>query len=76
MKGKIEPRPVLVDVDKVDWKLLREQKDCLLQVRNYIKKPPVATVIDGIISLLDDIQDQAAVEIGEEKVFGKRKSNG
>ncbi len=65
---------IMIDLSKVDWKLLREQKYALIDLLESIIKRSAnknRDVTGGIINLLDDIQDQAAEQIGEEKVFGK-----
>jgi len=54
---------VLVDVSRADWKLLRKQKLCLAKLNTEYSM--------GIVNFLDSIQDQAAEQIGEKKVFGK-----
>ena len=63
---------VNVDLSKVDWKLLRKQKAALVGL-SFSKQfgSPANDILEGIISLLDEIQDQAAEQIGEKKVFGK-----
>ena len=69
---------VTIDFSNVDWKLLRSQKLILLAHMDGVQVTGVATTdspivraLQGIIYLLDDIQDQAAEIIGEETVFGK-----
>lgn len=54
-------------IKNIDWKQLREQKLYLLQTG--IETEPM----DGIIHLLDALQDYAADELGlgEEVVFGE-----
>jgi hypothetical protein len=54
---------------KTDWALLREQKEWLLRMAEYVDNPEHA---DGLINLLDSIQD-AVVEDGirsKQIVFG------
>lgn len=46
----------------IDWKLLREQKLALLKLDNNEEA-------DGLVNLLDDIQDKAAKILGERVVF-------
>lgn len=67
-----------IDADKIDWPLLRKQKRALNQI---LKKGPGRKTIarsfphiEGIISILDHIQDRAALVLGEESVFGRTKS--
>ena len=57
-----------VEIGNVDWKLLREQKFQLCLLEKKCKKQ--RDVIDGILSLLDAIQDSAAETVGNENVFG------
>jgi hypothetical protein len=69
---------VNIDLKNMDWGLLRRQKRHLVTMANdYSKnalkclKPEEAKVLDGIISLIDAIQDNA-VESGqltEQEVF-------
>lgn len=56
---------------KYDWKLLREQKALLLRLAcddGY-------AVLDGVIHMIDDIQDRAVAngDATEAEVFGKGK---
>ena len=62
----------------LDWDLLRDQKECLLNVIDRLAdrkatdmEKEEANCLNGIIHMVDDIQDQAAEIIGEEAVFGK-----
>ena len=68
--NKIEEKKVVVDLSKVDWKMLRKQK-IILDNLSYgrLEKEEVGALV-GMVNLLDNIQDQAAEQIGEEKVFG------
>lgn len=50
----------------MDWKLLRTQKELLLQ---YIKVYKLNNNLMGIIHLIDDIQDYAYDILGIEEVF-------
>lgn len=61
--------PIVVSVAKVDWKLLRKQKRWLTRVA-FATKPHAEA--EGLLALLDDIQDQAARILGDEIVFGKK----
>jgi hypothetical protein len=66
---------VLVNLSKVDWKMLQNQKGELLELRRRLECKPGkqneldAATLTGIIHLLDEIQDQAAEQIGTENVF-------
>jgi hypothetical protein len=56
----------------VDWKLLRKQKALL----NKLAKDPALTVqqvalIDGVLGILDHVQDEAANFIDSKTIFGK-----
>lgn len=52
----------------VDFELLRQQKQWLLSVRPDEKYP----LVDGVIHLIDTIQDQAVAQgVSEAEVFGK-----
>lgn len=68
----MQKKRVRVDVSKVNWKLLRKQKFTLIQLLN---RTDVILAqknhIDGIIALVDHIQDHAAEQLGEVEVFGK-----
>jgi hypothetical protein len=58
-----------------DWKLMRKQKADLIKLSSNSGDAELANRIDGLIRLLNDIQDQAA-ESGiweETEIFGKRK---
>lgn len=71
---------IYIESDKVDWPMLRAQKSTLIEWkagRGIITEDKVDTteVLSGIIHLLDYIQDQAAIVLGEEEVFGKEVSN-
>jgi len=61
-------------LEETDWSLLREQKEILEEIKNKFSKkarsePRYVETIEGILSLLDHIQDAAANDIGEEKIF-------
>lgn len=55
---------------RIDWALLREQKDyCLNEAAN---RPDVAEIYEGIIALMDNLQDTAVNSrlIPRDIVFG------
>jgi len=58
----------------MDWKLLRKQKQSLLEV---ISGQEVTTDrkddLDGILHTIDAIQDDAVDTFGEEEIFGDLK---
>ena len=72
-------KQVTVDLSKTDWKLLRKQKDYLANWCEYIRTGLTESfvehpeLLDGVLSWIDDIQDQAAEKVGERKVFGRLK---
>jgi hypothetical protein len=65
------------DLSRVDWILLRQQKADLLEAIEFyaLHKPAVGEGLNGILHLIDHIQDEAAETLGEEAVFGKLKSD-
>jgi len=62
-------RPVAVSL-AVDWEQLRAQKARLVELADSRSELGGDADLDGIIALLDAIQDQAAEVIGEQAVFG------
>jgi hypothetical protein len=61
------------NLDQVDWEALRDQKGVLVGLagdRGSITKEQ-QEALNGIIHLLDHIQDEAAIGLGEDTVFGK-----
>lgn len=54
---------------KIDWKLLREQKDyCINEAMN---NKDAAHIYDGIVNMMDHLQDEAVANgTPEEEVFG------
>ena len=69
---------VQVDLSKVDWALLRKQKEALITASAALgKRQPFAALkqldtdaFEGLLNLLDHLQDSAATTLGEETVFG------
>ena len=61
-----------IEIDlSVDWPLLRKQKAALLRKTfDMLRDDPDAVLLEGLIELLDHIQDEAAAYLGEEAVFG------
>lgn len=49
-------RHVLIRIPSIDWELMREQKAVLLELSD--KHP----VLEGVISMYDQIQDEAAAD--------------
>lgn len=69
------PGKTNIDLSKVDWKLLREQKAWLaetsLQHVSAEGKKSWHPQAEGLLSLLDHLMDEAAKTLGEKLVFGK-----
>jgi hypothetical protein len=71
----------IVDLSRTDWKLLRKQKKRLanleLVVLDHDKEEDQTyfDAIDGVLNWIDDIQDQAAKQLGDKKVFGRKKAS-
>ena len=64
----------MVDMSSVNWSLLREQKQELLAIRSVRAiSNSEASAIDGIIHLIDFIQDESATQLGETVVFGEKE---
>jgi len=66
---------VLVDLSGVHWGLLRQQKRILVQLLAGCVSPFTLryhSMLQGIVHLLDHIQDEAAKSIGENHVFGTK----
>lgn len=59
--------PVTVTLPSVDWVALRRQKEALLFVSEGGRRPAWS---EGLLSMLDCIQDSAATALGEAVVFG------
>ena len=58
---------------KLDFELLRKQKELLISMVNRRKKPSDAKYhLDGLVTLLDSIQDQAVdkCRVPAKEVFG------
>ena len=58
---------ILVDVTGTNWKLLRKQKIFLLSLDSEEKGDTDS--INGLVHFIDHIQDSAAEQLGEVKVF-------
>ena len=59
--------------EKMDWDLLRQQKETLLELISSCPTRTQAEHVDGVIGLIDNIQDDAVDNHGynEVDVFGK-----
>ena len=64
--------PITFDAHTVDWELLRQQKSYLIDTIQNEDRIDGFHPLDGVVSLLDDLQDRAAALLGETAVFGKR----
>jgi predicted RNA-binding Zn-ribbon protein involved in translation (DUF1610 family) len=57
--------------NEIDWKLLRTQKEVLIQTINYLGSSENQEGLDGLLNLIDSIQDYAADELGIAEVFAE-----
>ena len=60
-----------IKLDNVDWDLLREQKEWLVEEATETIGHAENPFAKGLLSLLDDIQYQAAEQLGTQIVFGE-----
>ena len=58
-----------VDLGSVDWKMLRKQKITLYTEITGAKSEKVKDDLQGILHLIDNIQDQVAEMYGDDIVF-------
>lgn len=64
---------VCLPAGAVDWRLLRKQKAVLAAlILDGVTPGPLREVFEGIISMLDDIQDRAEPVLGTQAVFGRK----
>jgi len=71
---KAMARRVVVDLSRVDWDLLRRQKAILVNLAataEHVTTRRDREAVEGIIELIDHIQDETAIALGEKAVFGK-----
>ena len=61
--SKVKENPLL----HVNYPLLREQKAKLLKLTNVIKNKDVLGGIEGVVALIDSIQDYAVDVLGREE---------
>jgi len=54
----------------VNWKLLRKQKDLLVLLMKDITTDR-SDLLDGLICMIDDMQDQGEVVYGSKAVYGE-----
>ena len=66
--AKVKPAAP-IDLYRVDWGLLRQQKLTLVNLQgNGCYNRQIGHDLQGILHLLDNIQDQAALALGERRV--------
>ena len=65
---------LVIPVRKIDWALLRRQKRVLVGVTLASRKfpPGFLRAADGLLGLLDFLQDEAETVLGPKAVFGRR----
>lgn len=63
----------VLDGSKIDWRLLTQQKSSLCQLQRQTVRAghPRHEGLEGILSFLDYIQDEAAKQLGEFLVYGE-----
>ena len=72
----IDRKKLPINLGNVDWKMLRRQKESLLRAISIVDRQiskKCQEDLQGILHLLDHIQDQATEQIGERVVFGRGK---
>lgn len=70
LHGGPDQKVVGIPTDTVDWALLRKQKAVLVQIMSARgTRPAPRKALEGIVELLDDIQDRAERVLGRERVF-------
>ena len=66
---------VMVNVNRIDWKELKKQKDILYSAKDFVSESEngfdYINAIQYAINIFDSIQAQAAEELGNKKVFGR-----
>ena len=71
LRGGLDRKVVGIQTDTVDWALLRRQKaEMVRMMMNKKTTQPLQDALEGIVGFLDDVQDQAATLLGEDRVFG------
>jgi hypothetical protein len=55
----------------IDFKLLRNQKEAIYEAIRFLENKHLVEDLEGLLNMLDAMQDQAALFLGEEAVFGK-----
>ena len=59
---------LVIREDDIDWRLLRQQKQSIRHARNLL--PQERDRLDGLLCLLNALQNQAARSFGEVAVYG------
>lgn len=59
-----------VQLSNVDWKLLREQKAVLVDLWVSNDDEEECEALLGVINLIDNIQDEAAMAVDPEMIYG------
>jgi hypothetical protein len=67
---RIPMSQLLIDLSHVDWHLLRRQKRSLVKLIGT-QKAQCTEDLQGLLHLVDYLQDEAAEKIGERAVFGE-----
>jgi hypothetical protein len=79
MNHDIAENEITIHSLNIDWQLVAKQKLLLLEFLDSETPEEFADVwnnangqdlIEGIVNLMDSLQDQAAEELGEEIIFG------
>lgn len=67
---------ISIDMTGIDWKLLAKQKNDLMTLARVVEVSGMRDVlkeeiesVEGIVNLIDHIQDEAALQIGATEVF-------
>lgn len=62
---------VLIDASEIDWRLLCKQKQGLMRMADtrVVSEEDAMVVLEGMLNLLDYIQDEAAKVLGESAIF-------
>jgi hypothetical protein len=65
-------KTVMIDLSYTDWELLKDQKQVVLKTINKkTTSKKDREYLEGLLNWIDFVQDKAAEQIDEEKVFGK-----
>ena len=68
--SQLGTRYVSVDLSSVHWKLLMQQKYDLIKLSHMDTNRQYENSVEGLLSLLDYIQDEAEKQLGAQTVFG------